>query len=183
MPARSKTQRKEILTSLYHFCHFNIGKDGKWNGKKLPNYEANIGDELREAVSTMGVEEWVEEANKAIESYNKTRKEEKETAEGKQTDPMNYPTAPLPPDYNEPRQTAIDFDGSDWQRAIVKIADILEERQECKSSTNVYRWLRKLLEEFGVYKRDEELLEAREATICWYASQIAGNSPYPEFNG
>ena len=101
----------------------------------------------------------------------------------KPTDPMDYPTAPLPPDYNKPKQTAIDFDGSDWQRAIVKIADILEERQECKSSTNVYRWLRKLLEEFGVYKRDEVLLEAREATICWYASQIAGNSTYPEFNG
>ena len=101
----------------------------------------------------------------------------------KPTDQMDYPTAPLPPDYNKPNQTAIDFDGSDWQRAIVKIADILEERQECKSSTNVYRWLRKLLEEFGVYKRDEVLLEAREATICWYASQIAGNSPYPEFNG
>lgn len=101
----------------------------------------------------------------------------------KPTDPMDYPMAPLPPDYNKPKQTAIDFDGSDWQKAIVKIADILEDRQECKSSTNVYRWLRKLLEEFGVYKRDEVLLEAREATICWYASQIAGNSPYPDFNG
>lgn len=111
MPARSKTQRKGILTSLYHFCHFNIGKDGKWNGMKLPNYEANIGTELREDVSTMGVEEWVEDANKAIESYNKTRKEEKETAEGKPTDPMDYPMAPLPPDYvGNLTQTAIDFD-------------------------------------------------------------------------
>lgn len=149
MPARSKTQRKKILTSLYHFCHFNIGKDGKWNGMKLPNYEANIGDELREAVSTMGVEEWVEEANKAIESYNKTRKEEKDTAEGKPTDPMDYPMAPLPPDYNEPRQTAIDFDkeriADNIGQLVIEVrrmADALETLSKIPDNDG-YLWIKK----------------------------------------
>ena len=182
---------EQVFYEVRHWFANGITKDGivrhiRNTFKKRPS---DLTSEDLAMANEMTLEEWMEFAKgkyfKHLEMEAERMREKKnEQTAGKPTNPMDYPTAPLPSDYGgNLMQTAIDFDGSDWQRAIVKIADILEERQECKSSTNVYRWLRKLLEEFGVYKRDEVLLEAREATICWYASQIAGNSPYPEFNG
>ena len=101
-------------------------------------------DDLAKA-NTMPLEEWMEFAKgkylKHLEMEAERMREKKnEQTEGKPTDPMDYPMAPLPPDYNKPKQTAIDFEKADNLERIAKALESLIEID--RERNELYReWL------------------------------------------
>ena len=125
---------EQVFYEVRHWFANGNTKDGivrhiRNTFKKRPS---DLTSEDLAMANEMTLEEWMEFAKgkylKHLEMEAERMREKKnEQTAGKPTDPMDYPTAPLPPDYNKPKQTAIDFEKADNLERIAKALEALVE--------------------------------------------------------
>ena len=147
---------EQVFYEVRHWFANGNTKDGivrhiRNTFKKRPS---DLTSEDLAMANEMTLEEWMEFAKgkylKHLEREAERMREKKnEQTAGKPIDPMDYPMAPLPPDYNKPKQTAIDFDkerlADNIGQLVIEVrrmADALETLSKIPDNDG-YLWIKK----------------------------------------
>lgn len=104
-----KSLKRVSLKRLRHL--YKVGSVPKEQLSMLLEKGA-VTDQIIDEFETM-VTEYFRKENEKVKTLKKNTQP---------TDPMDYPMAPLPPFYNEPRQTSIDFTSADMEKLLGQLA-------------------------------------------------------------